>query len=171
MSFWNLSDNTTAESNNTFDMGGGDFEPIPNKSQLKACITECAWSEYQGDYYINAQWEVLDGEFKGRKVFQKIRVRESDPKKRDKAIRMLAAIDANCGGGLMRLGAEPSDQDLMVNLCNKPMVIMVMVWEVDDKKGNWVSMVAPLNGAAPAPQQAPPQQQSAPQGIDSDIPF
>ena len=56
---------------------------------------------------------------------------------------MLAAIDANCGGKLMASGEEPTDTSLAKALLNKPMHIKVMVWEMDDRKGNWVSAVAP----------------------------
>ena len=146
MSFWNLSDNTQIteeEKAGTFESGGG-FEPIPAGTQLKACIDDAAWDDYEGDFYINVTWSVLEGEFTNRKVFQKIRVRDDDPKKRDKALRMLAAIDANAGGKLMESGAEPDDNALQIALVNKPMIIKVGVWEMDDRKGNWIQKVAPI---------------------------
>jgi hypothetical protein len=147
MSFWNLSDNTSIteeEKAGTFESGGGDFEPIPAGTQLKACIDDAAWEDYEGDFYINVTWSALEGEFKNRKVFQKIRVRDNDHKKRDKALRMLAAIDANAGGKLMASGQEPDDNALQSSLVNKPMAIKVDVWEMNDRKGNWVQKVAPL---------------------------
>lgn len=144
MSFWNLSNNETIapESAGTFEVGGG--EPIPANTQLKVCIDDAAWDEYEGDSFIKITWSVLDGDHENRKVFQKVRVNEADVKKRDKAIRMLAAIDANAGGRLMKLGAEPSDNDLQACLVNKPMVIKVGVWEQSGSKGNWVQKVAPI---------------------------
>lgn len=144
MSFWNLSDNETinTEDAGTFELGGS--EPIPANTQLKACIDDLAWEDYEGDFYINVTWSVLDGEYTNRKVFQKIRVRDDDPKKRDKALRMLAAIDANAGGKLMASGQEPDDNALQMALVNKPMAIKVGVWEMNDRKGNWVQKVAPL---------------------------
>lgn len=159
MSFWNTSDNQAINATGSFESGGGDFEPIPNNTQARAVIGEARWDDYEGDYFINLTWELIDGEHKGRKVFQKVRVRDDDSKKRDKALRMLAAIDANSGGGLMRVPTEPTDQDLSINLCNKPMIIKIMVWSMErdgeTKKGNWVSAVAPAN-AQLAPPQAPP---------------
>jgi hypothetical protein len=149
MSFWNLSDNTTAKAETTFDMGGGSV--IPDNTNCKAVIDEAKWDEYQGVRNINLRWEVVDGEFKGRKVFQKVRVHDSDSKKADKARRMLAAIDANCGGNLMKKTAEPTDADLMGNLMYKPMVIKVMVWEIDGKQGNWISSVSSASAAAIMP--------------------
>ena len=148
MSFWNLSDNTqitNEEKAGTFESGGGDFEPIPAGTQLKACIDDAAWDDYEGSYFINLTWSVLEGEFENRKVFQKVRVRDNDPKKRDKALRMLAAIDANAGGKLMESGAEPDDNALQSSLVNKPMIIKVGVWEMNDRKGNWVQKVAPIS--------------------------
>lgn len=160
MSFWNLSDNTAIENTGTFESGGGDFEPIPANTQLKACIDDAAWDDYEGDQFINITWTVLEGEFENRKVFQKVRVRENDPKKRDKAIRMLAAIDANAGGKLMASGQEPDDNALQMELVNKPMVIKVDVWEMGDRKGNWVQKVAPLASWV-----------DADNGLDEEVPF
>jgi len=147
MSFWNLSDNTqitNEEKAGTFDSSGGDFELIPAGTQLKACIDDAAWEDYESDFFINLTWSVLEGEFENRKVFQKVRVRDNDPKKRDKALRMLAAIDANAGGKLIASGAEPDDNALQAALVNKPMIIKVDIWEYNDRKGNWVQKVAPI---------------------------
>lgn len=152
MSFWNLSDNTQIteeEKAGTFESGGGYFEPIPAGTQLKACIDDAAWDDHEDDegkrhFYISLTWSVLAGEHENRKVFQKVRVRDNDPKKRDKALRMLAAIDANAGGKLMESGAEPDDNALQSSLVNKPMIIKVDVWEMNDRKGNWVQKVAPI---------------------------
>ena len=62
---------------------------------------------------------------------------------------MLAAIDANAGGKLGQRQGKPSDDELALNLCNKPMIITARIWEVEDRQtgglisGNWVSAVAP----------------------------
>jgi hypothetical protein len=163
MSFFTLSSGSQVETQDTFDMGGGDITPIPTNTQVKAYCEEAAWSEYQGDRYINLKWEVIEGEYKSRKIFQKIKVCDTDSKKRDKALTMLSAIDTNTGGGLMRLGQEPNDMDLQTNLCNKPMALKIMVWALEDaqtgekKTGNWIGAVAPLNRA-----QTQPAQQAAP---------
>lgn len=160
MSFWNLSNNEEikAEEAGTYEIGGG--EPIPANTQLKACIDDAAWEDYEGDQFINITWTVLDGEHENRKVFQKVRVRNDDQKKRDKSLRMLAAIDANAGGKLMASDQEPDDNALQMNLVNKPMVIKVDVWEIDGKKGNWVQKVAPLASWV-----------DADDGLDEEVPF
>lgn len=171
MTFWQTSDNTTVQAAATAEMGGGNIEPIPSGTQLKACIDEIKWDTYQNDRYISARWTVLDGEFKNRKIFHKIRVEDTDSKKRDKALRMLAAIDTNAGGKLMASQATPDDGALASALCMRPMAIKVQVWIINDdpndiKKGNWVQAVSPLGQqAAPAvtvPVAAP---------VSGDVPF
>jgi len=149
MSFFNLSDNAQLDNTGSFS-SQEEIKPIPAKTQLKAAIDEAKWDSYEGDEYINLTWTVLDGEYKNRKIFQKLRVKDDDSKKRDKALRMLAAIDSNAKGGLVASGREPQTHELQTALMHKPMVIMVQVWKIDDKEGNWVSAVSPLN--APVPQ-------------------
>lgn len=179
MSFWNLSDNTAANQGVTgaFETGGGDMEPIPSNTQLPAMIEEASWDEYQGNRFIKIKWKVMDGEYKKRVIYHKIHIFGNPTAKdvqanSDKAKRMLAAIDANAGGQLMQIQAEPTDMDLAKCLSNKMMTIMVQVWEMDTdngkKSGNWVSAVAPRSQIQ---QQA--AQPAAPQAsdVDKDIPF
>ena len=137
-----------------------DIKPIPDNTNAKAIIDDIAWAEWEGDQYINARWEIIDGEYKNRKIFQKIKVKDVDPKKREKAIKMLGAIDANCGGALMKANAEPDDFDLATNLVNKPMLIKIKTWEINGKSGNWVCAVAPAKQ---------PVQQA--ESVSADIPF
>jgi hypothetical protein len=53
--------------------------------------------------------------------------------------------------------AEPGDQDLQKHLMNKPMALLLKVWEIDKTDGtgkatgNWVSAVSPLKKSEPAP--------------------
>ena len=48
----------------------------------------------------------------------------------------------------------------MMSLVGKPVAIKVQVWDINGKKGNWISAVAPAKQQAP---QAPQQPQRAPQ--------
>lgn len=176
MSFWNLSD-TSDKLNTTgsFESGGGDIEPIPAKTQVKAAPDEAKWDEYQGEEYISVRWNVLaPTEFKGRKIFQKVKVLDTDGKKADKAKKMLAAIAVNAGGGLLKVQGKPSDQDLQKHLLNKPMALLLQVWEIEDqqtgdkKRGNWISAVSPLKKQEPVKQAEPePEAESE----DDDIGF
>lgn len=173
MSFWTTSDKSEnlQQNNGTFDAGGGDMEPIPADTQVKAPCEEAKWDSYEGDEYINLKWTVLaPAEFKNRKIFQKVRVMDGDSKKADKAKRMLAAIAANAGGGLLKIEGKPTDMDLQKNLTMKPMALTLQVWEIKDdngnveKSGNWVQQVAPLK------QQSQPETQPETQSkVDDDL--
>jgi hypothetical protein len=154
--FWNFEQTSTGE----FEMGGGDIAPIPAETSCLAAIDEAKWDEKDGARYISLRWNVLQpAEYKNRKVFQKLWVADADPmakdaeKKRDKAKRMLAAIDQNAGGKLRAAGVEPTETSLGIALINKPMVIKVMQWKIESngetKTGNWIGAVSAKKGAAP----------------------
>lgn len=162
----------SVEAETTFDSGAKSFEDIPDNTQLVACVTDGKWDEYEGEEYINLTWTVLDGDYKNRKVFQKIKCKNSDTGKAQKALRMLAAIDKNAGGELMKLGTEPSSDDIAMHLSNKPMAIKVLIWEINGKSGNWIAAVSPVNGTAgtqhiAASKPSPP----AMDDFDDDLPF
>ena len=169
MSFWNLSDNTSAsETGKSFEMGGGDMEPIPANTSVLAAPDEAKLDNYEGDEYISLRWTILaPKEYANRKVFQKIRVFDPDTKKSDKAKRMLAAIDSNAGGQLIASGQEPTDALLTKCLVNKPMLLKLQVWEMNDKKGNWVAAVSPRAATSDTP--APATKAAA--DIGDNVPF
>ena len=187
MSFFTTStgENAAATATGEFSAGGGDFAPIPKDTRVLAMCDEAKISEYQGQSYINLKWSIAQPkEYKGRVIFQKIKCWEADSNKRDKALRMLAAIDANAGGKLAASGAEPTDLSLQTSLTAKPMVLKLGVWDIDGKTGNWVQEVskhqpkpgtaAPAPAPAPKPQPAPkpaPVAQSTGVDMDDDIPF
>ncbi len=174
MSFFGFSEPVTGN----FETGGGDMELIPAKTQVLAAPDEAKWDAPKdgGDSFVSIRWTVLQPkEYENRKVFHKLRVNDPDPKKAEKAKRMLAAIDANAGGKLMAAGVEPTDQSLTASLVNKPMMLLLQVWELEDentgekKRGNWVSAVSPRTaGGAQKPAQAP---KPAADNFDDDIPF
>ncbi len=159
--FWNLSDGEDAatSTNGEFDAGGGNMEPIPPETSVLAAIDEAKWDkDQQGNRFISLRWNVLaPEEFDNRKVFQKLWVLDADPRakadkvaaKRDKAKRMLAAIDTNAGGKLLAKPVMPTDEALTLHLTNKPMVVKVMLWSMRDSatgemmRGNWIGAVAP----------------------------
>lgn len=174
MSFFTLSDGTTAQSDGNMEMGGGSLDPIPNDTNVLAMITDSRSVTYEGETYISNTWTILaPAEYKNRKIFQKLRVYDSDPAKKDKALRMLAAIDANCGGKLVSSGLEPTNHLLSSSILQKPMVCNLQIWEINGKTGNWISAVSPRkkdqeqNSAAPKPAAV-----SAANNLDDDdIPF
>jgi len=177
MSFFNFNEKVDG----TFDSGGG-MEPIPNNTDVLAAPDEARWDEYDGVRHISLRWSVIaPKEYKNRKVFQKIRVEDSDPKKAEKAKRMLAAIDVNAGGKLMKANEVPTDKSLTMALVNKPMVLKVMKWEIPSeqsndgqhREGNWISAVSPRKSSEPVEPVAAPEPEPAPveDDFEDDIPF
>lgn len=185
MSFWDLNEGGQANGTGEYEIEGGNLEPIPAKTGCIAAIEEAKWDEYDGDRYISLKWRVMKpDEYAKRVIFHKVKVfgtsKDKDPKATaDKAKRMLAAIDSNAGGKLMKVKGEPSDMDLMSALVGKTMAIKVMVWEMtidgQERSGNWISAVAPAKGAAaklkPEPAHEPAAQPEPVDDFDDDIPF
>lgn len=179
MSFWSTSDNQAIDQTGNFDAGGGDMEPIPKNTQVKACPDEVKWDRNQeGDQFISIRWTVLGpDQYKGRKIFQKLWVNGNNPNAKDpaaqgdKAKRMLAAINANAKGHLMTMQTAPTDEDLQRALMNKPMALNLQVWEMtnngETSKGNWVQKVAPLHQQSA--QQEPQNAGNTP--MDDDVGF
>ena len=184
MSFWNTSTGESAYTNETsYDAGGGNFEPLPEGSNVLATIDSVKWEKvFEGhEEYINIQWTIIEPEeHRNRKIFQKLWVADLDPnakdnedgqRKRNLALRRFAVIDANAGGRLAKLTDAPTDDELMLSLAGKVMVIGLSVWEFNGKRGNWVSSVydksAPLN----VPDDAPSKNKSSRQVDDDIVPF
>lgn len=175
MSFWNLNDNNDKlDTSGQFESGGGDIEPIPAKTQVKAAPDEVKMDSYEGDEYISIRWTVLAPEqYKNRKIFQKVRVFDDDSKKQDKAKKMLAAIAANAGGGLLKEDDPCNDMALQKHLLNKPMALLLQVWKIktddgDEKSGNWVSAVSPVKKGKATKK---PEPQPEPDFYDDDVGF
>jgi hypothetical protein len=199
MAFWDLSEGGNAtDTGQEFDGGGGNFDPIPDGSNVLAVIEDAGWKNTQQDGsgadHVKLTWSVVSpAEYANRKVFHKIWVTDLDPgvkdegkaiKKRDKAKQMFAAIDANAGGKLAAKPRAPTDDDMSLALCNKPMIITIRVWEIEDRStgqtisGNWVSAVAPKSkGIDVKATEAKPKAQSQSGGSSrrdmdgDDIPF
>lgn len=161
MSFFKLSTGQAVQSTGEFESGGGSMEPLPEGTQVMAMVDQAKWDIHEGEYFVSLRWTVaLPEEYKNRKIFQKIKVKSQDAEKRDKALMMLAAIDANAGGQIMALGAEPEDADLANALLNRPMVLKLGLWKMtndkgEEKSGNWVQKVAPRKKGASATPAAP----------------
>jgi hypothetical protein len=194
MSFWSTSEGEDVSTNATgeFDAGGGKIEVIPDGTSVLAIIDEAKWDKNKdNDRYISLRWTVIAPEpLKNRKVFQKLWVEDDDPgakdpvKKRDKAKRMLAAIDTNAGGKLMLKPGKPTDETLTMCLTNKPMVARVMVWEQMDRstggmvQGNWIGAVSPKTNPVSSSEEVEAGQakmaekpKTSRQEIDDEIPF
>lgn len=158
--FWGLSDGDDAATNTdgSFDAGGGNLGVIPADTSVLGAIDEAKWDQdNSGNRFISLRWTVLQPEvYANRKIFQKLWVTDADPRakadkvnaKRDKAKKMLAAIDLNAGGKLLAKPVMPTDEAMTLHLTNKPMIVKVMVWEMKDSmtgdmnRGNWVGAVS-----------------------------
>ena len=119
------------------------FEPFPDNTLLVCCIdrAKTVYDDNDDEEYIELRWHVLEGEHINRRLFQKLRVNSRDEDRKNRANRMMLAVDFNCGRYLSRLGKYPSDRELEGALFNKPMRVAVGVWEQDGKKGNWIKSV------------------------------
>ena len=159
---WGLSDGgSAAETGTEYEIpGGGNFDALPDGSKVLAMVEDAEWKE-DADHneFLNLKWTVLKPEeVKNRKIFQKLWIKDFDPrkqdeakaeKKRDRARRLFAAIDANAGGKLAKKGGIPDADAIMLALVNKPMVIRLGLWEMEDRQnpgqtmaGNWVQAAA-----------------------------
>ena len=126
--------------------------------------------------------------FGSRTTTQTPRMPTRPQRKRDKARRMLAAIDTNAGGQLLKAG-QPTDETLALNLVGKPMVIKCMIWSMPDRErpgevieGNWIAAVGPASKPQHIAEAKPRAAPSAPAGgsyggkfrdfkVDDEIPF
>jgi len=157
MSFWTTSAGTAATVNvqaeGTYDAGGSS-EPLPENSSVQAFIEIAAWKtgrEEDGQpEYINLQWRIEKPDSVARRVvFQKLWVTDADPNakdagaKRDKALAMLAKIDAIAGGKLAKINGKPDNDALAIALQHKIAVIKLGVWEIGGTVGNWVKAISP----------------------------
>lgn len=187
MSFWSTSGGEnlaaqTAEQAQAYTPPTNDMEPIPAGSKVRAFVKEAKWDKNaDGDRYVKLRWDVVKpDEVAKRVVFQKLWVKDPDPNaknpndKRDKALRMLAKIDALAGGKLAAKGSEPSDDELLVALADKQMVLALELWEMKGSdgemmSGNWVRDVQPNEGTELVVGKA--KEKPAAPDLDDDIPF
>lgn len=198
MSFWDLSDGENAATGEKeYEQETGNLSPIPDGSTVIAIIDEAKWDQTREERaeFISLRWSVLEpAEYGNRKIYQKLWVTDDDPrtadpvkmaKKRDKAKKMLATVDANAGGKLARNARQPSSDDLTLALSNKPMAIKCMVWEIEGQNGtatgNWIAGVFPKAKGVSIPEGVEPQRkapavrQQEQRGragvLDDDVPF
>lgn len=163
------------ETNGNFEQtAGGDFKPIPKDTVVKVIAENAKWSQFEPHpEYVEIQWQVTEGEFKNRKIFQKLKTQDPDPQKAKKAMMMLGAINHNANGNLDKLVHKPTDQELNNALTFKPMFLKLGVWEIttengDKKEGNWVVAVSSQGASQPQAQRQQPVQTV---DLDSDLPF
>lgn len=181
MSFWTTSTGATATENvkaeGTYD-AGGNTDPLPDNSSVLAFIETAGWKRGRDQdgspEYLNIQWRVEQPESVARRVvFQKLWVTDADPNakdsnaKRDKALAMLAKIDAIAGGKLAKISGKPTDDQLAISLQTKQAVLKIGVWEMAGSTGNWVKAISPKGGS----ELSVPEADGAPDDLGDEIPF
>lgn len=194
MSFWSTSageDLSQKPVSREYEAPSGDaLEPIPDGSTVLAYIKEAKWDKDKNDNrYIKVRWDVLEpASVAKRVVFQKLWALDDDPnaktpeaanKKRDNALKMLMAIDANCSGKLAAKGSIPSDDDLALALTSAQMLIFCKVWSMkaadgSDMQGNWIAGVFPKNSRetkVPESAAKPANKADPFDDLDDSIPF
>lgn len=141
MSFWESEvGEVTGKAEDAFAKS---FMQIPDGTKALAKIASFTNQEYKdsGSKYLNIEWELQDGDFRGQKVQQKLKVYDGDAKTRHRALNMLKLLYQ-----LFNLKPKhnnpPSDQDLAMFL-GKIAGIKIRETEMNDKgkQYNWVAEV------------------------------
>lgn len=193
MSFWNSEMGTVTGTQE--DAFIKEFSIIPDGTMALSKITGFVKQVKQGLFHYEVEWEITDGEFKRRKVIQKIKAFDSDPKVRHRALNMLKLLYI-----MFKIkpetADEPSDKEL-VQFISKIAGIRIREWAMEKQdgsgimEGNFISEVHQAAGFksetgvkmsvthvnTASSQSSLPEmdsafnRQSAIQSVDDDLPF
>ncbi len=127
------------------------FTQIPDGTMALAKIESFTTAEYNGNKYLSISWVLTDGDFKGAKVEQKLKV-YGDPmakdsaKARHRALNMLKLIYQLYNTKPKHAG-DPTDQDLAV-FVGKAAGIKIRETEPNDqgRQYNWVAEIHETKG-------------------------
>ena len=127
------------------------FTQIPDGTMALARLDVFINAEYNGNKYLSIDWVLTDGDFKGQKVNQKLKV-YGDPlakdsaKARHRALNMLKLIYQLYNTKPKHAG-EPTDQDLAV-FVGKAAGIKIRETEPNEKgiQYNWVAEIHDAKG-------------------------
>ena len=130
----------------------GSFEPLPAGNYLSMMV-DSEWKDTKSGSgkYLQIDWEVIDGDHKGRRLFERLNLKNSN----DTAVKIAnGTLSAICHAvGVLQL--KDSAQ-----LHGKPCVVKVKIEERNDRPGemtNRISGYESSNAAsAPAPAAAAP---------------
>ncbi len=136
---------------NAADAFAKSFTHIPDGTMALARIESFMNAEYQGNKYLSLDWILTDGEFKGAKVNQKLKV-YGDPRDKDmakgrhRALNMLKLIYQLYNTKPSHAG-EPTDKDLLV-FVGKHAGIRIRETEPNEsgKQYNWVAEIHDVKG-------------------------
>ena len=139
MSFWT----TSAGQEATGDVQESNFDPLPRGWYL-SMLESVEVDEYEGQKKVKIKARIVgEGQGKNRVLFLNLKCfAGSDIKEtaRDRAIQVLVKMYNICKAKLPN--GEPDDASLS-QLVDKPMELMLDVWELEDKSksGNWLMNV------------------------------
>jgi hypothetical protein len=126
------------------------FGVIPGGTIAMAVIIKAELRESKYGMNYSFAYKLLDGDFKGRVIFHKVRVFDEDEKKADRHMDMFKKLYTICGVEMTCSGDYPQNQDL-IGFVNKTIIIETGIWEMignDDeyREGNWIQQVEAPTG-------------------------
>ena len=142
------------------------FAPIPEDTQVLVQIVEADWTDYKGEEMLNLRLCVMDGEYKNRNFFSKLKPFNSDAKKSERGKKLVTALDIATGGTMAVAYASCkvfTHPDTTLGLTNKMVNVVVGEWDMNGKSGNWIKGITPTGQPQPV---AP-----TPKVSDNNIPF
>lgn len=112
---------------------------IPDGTKTFAMISKA--EEINGEYghYYQVIWKLMDGEYKGCEVRQKMDCYSKNEKRADRAKNMLVRL-FNLTQCRPVHSNPPKTEDLMI-MNGKILGIKINEWQIEDKNGNFVSEV------------------------------
>ncbi len=139
-------------SGNASDAFAKSFKQIPDGTMALARIESFANAEYQGLKYLAIEWQLTDGDFKGQKVQQKLKVFGGDSYDKDPARTKHRALNMfkllyQLFGMKPRHNDAPTDEDLSLFI-GKIAGLKIRETEPNDqgKQYNWVAEVHDIKG-------------------------
>lgn len=122
------------------------FKSIPDGTKALAQIKEFKNKEFKSNDYLEVQWLLTEGDFKGLHVFQKIKVFDPDPKARHRGLNMLMLL-YKMFNQKPKDAEPPTDSQLRV-FVGKAAGIKIQETPPNDqgKVYNWVSEIHKAEG-------------------------
>lgn len=142
-----------------------DFEPIPAGEYVAVAVnSEFKRTQSGNGEYLEITWEIMDGQFRGRRLWDRLNLKNPNEKAVQIAQGTLSSICRAVGVLRPRDSAE---------LHNKPVLVKVELKERNDKPGqmtNEVKGYKPTSGTQPAPVGQAPQSAPAQQPQQASLP-
>lgn len=147
--------NVNLDDVDTSERGG--FTPIPAGEYMVQIVEGSVVRKESGDAMMKLAFEVMEGEFEGRKLFENLNIRHSNPTAQKIALETMTELWRDAMGG----SGNPSTIEQMTF---KPVRAKVAVEKRKDTGDmqNRIKRFYPLGAAAPEGKPAPVQSRPAP---------